>query len=129
MELANTVVDTTCSVYEYHSVPGKRPWALKHNSQFWSARALTWDQNSIRLYRSCYRGPLKCGTSVLTREWVPARDTMVHVAMYTGGPVFIPVLMNVPPFEEWAKNLNFVHQTIIGASLSEPHINGNELRE
>ena len=55
----------------YRSVPGKRPWALKHNSRFWPAWALTQDQNSIRLYRSCYSDPLKCGT------WALARDTMV----------------------------------------------------
>ena len=31
-----------------------------YNSQFWAAWALTRDQNSIRLYRSCYSGPMKC---------------------------------------------------------------------
>ena len=58
----------------YRSVPGKCP---KHTSQFWPARALTRDQNPIRLYRSCYKGPLKCGTWALTPEWALARDTMV----------------------------------------------------
>ena len=52
----------------YHSVPGKRSWALKHNLQFWPAWVLTRDQNFIRLYRSCYSGPLKCSTWALTRE-------------------------------------------------------------
>ena len=28
----------------YRSVPGKRPWALKHNSQVWAAWELTRDQ-------------------------------------------------------------------------------------
>ena len=39
--------------------------------------SVTRDQNSIRLYRSCYSDPLKCGTWMLTREWALARDTMV----------------------------------------------------
>ena len=47
---------TTCY---YSSVPGKRPWVLKHNSRFWAAWVLTQDQNSMHLYRSCYSGPLK----------------------------------------------------------------------
>jgi hypothetical protein len=63
--------------YHYRSVTGKRPWALKHYSRFWPAWALTWDQNPIRLYRSCYSDPLKCGTWALTREWALARDTTV----------------------------------------------------
>ena len=62
---------------KYLSVPGKRPWALKHNSQFWPAWALTREQNSVHLYRSCYSGPLKYSTWVLTREWALARDTTV----------------------------------------------------
>ena len=61
----------------YRSVPGKRPWALKYNSQFWPTWALTWDQNSIRLYRSSYSDPLKWGTWALTWEWALAWDTMV----------------------------------------------------
>ena len=60
-------------MYVYRSVPGKRPWALKHNLRFWTAWALTQDQNSICLYRSCYSGPLKCGT------WALAQDTTVIV--------------------------------------------------
>ena len=32
------------------SVLGKRPWVLKHNSLFWPALVLSWDQNSIHLY-------------------------------------------------------------------------------
>ena len=65
----------------YRSIPGKHPWALKRNSWFWAAWALTRDQNSIRLYRSCYSGPLKCSTWVLTWEWVLARDTTVCVCV------------------------------------------------
>ena len=57
----------------YHSVPGKCPRALKHNSRYWPAWALTRDINSIRLYRSCYIDPLKCGTRVLTQ------DTTVYI--------------------------------------------------
>ena len=64
-------------VSKYRSVLGKRPWALKHNSQFCPTWALTRDQNSIRLYRSCYIDPLKWGTWALTREWALARDTTV----------------------------------------------------
>ena len=67
----------------YRSVPGKRPWALKHNSRFWPSRALTWDITSIRLYRSCYIDPLKLGTWVLTREWALAWDTTVSTCAYT----------------------------------------------
>ena len=50
--------------YKIHncSVPGKRPWALKHSSRFWPAWVLTRDIHvhvtSIRLYRSWY-WPLK----------------------------------------------------------------------
>ena len=51
--------------YTYRSVPGRHPWALKHNSQFWPTWVLTQDQNPICLYRSCYSGPLKCGTWAL----------------------------------------------------------------
>ena len=42
--------------YTYHSVSGKRPWALKHkhNSRFQPAWALSRDINCIRLYGSCY---------------------------------------------------------------------------
>ena len=61
----------------YRSVPGKRPWALRHNSQFRPARALTRDITSVCLYGSCNSDSLKFGTWVLTREWVLARDTMV----------------------------------------------------
>ena len=68
------------STYMYCSAPGKRPWALKHNLQFRPAWALTRDQNPIRLCRSCYSAPLKCGTWALTREWALARDTMVHAS-------------------------------------------------
>ena len=31
----------------YRSVPGKCPWAVEHNSQFWPAWAFTQDQNPI----------------------------------------------------------------------------------
>ena len=71
----------TTSILIYCSVPGKRPWALKRNSRFWPAWALTQDQNPIRLYRSCYIDPLKCGTWALTWEWALARDTTVHAAI------------------------------------------------
>ena len=56
----------------YHSVLGKRPWALKYTLRFWPAWVLTWDIISIRLYRSCYIDPLKWGT------WALVRDTMVE---------------------------------------------------
>ena len=52
----------------YRSVLGKCPWALKHNSQFWPAWALTRDINSICLYGSCNSDPLKFGTRALTRD-------------------------------------------------------------
>ena len=55
---------------------------LKHNSQFWPTWALTWDQNPICLYRSCYSGPLKCSTWVLTQEWVLAWDTRIILHYY-----------------------------------------------
>ena len=64
-------------IYTYRSVPGKRPWALKHNLRFWPAWVLTWDINSICLYGSCNSDPLKFGTWALTREWALARDTTV----------------------------------------------------
>ena len=35
----------------YRSVQGKRPWALKHNSRFWPAWALTWDINSMFVWK------------------------------------------------------------------------------
>ena len=63
----------------YRSVPGKCPWALKHNLQFWPAWALTRDINSICLYGSCNSDPLKFGTWALTREWALARDTTVYI--------------------------------------------------
>ena len=49
LTLTHVCVDNSQTVLEHHrslhycSVPGKRPWALKHNSQFWPAWALTWD--------------------------------------------------------------------------------------
>ena len=46
-------------VYIYLSVPGKRPWALKHNLRFWPAWALTRDINSVCLYGSCNSDPLE----------------------------------------------------------------------
>ena len=66
----------------YCSVPGKHPWALKHNSRFWPAWALTRDINSICLYGSCNSDPLKFGTWALTREWALARDTTLHTFKY-----------------------------------------------
>ena len=40
----------TCA---YCSVPGKCPWVLKHNSQFWTIWVLTCEQN-LYTCRSCY---------------------------------------------------------------------------
>jgi hypothetical protein len=58
--------------------PGKRTLALKPNSRFWCAWALTRDINYIRLYRSCYYiDPMKSG--LITQEWVLARDTTLHL--------------------------------------------------
>ena len=53
----NDVIFTFFKIYR--SVTGKRLWALKHNSRFWPAWALTRDIISICLYRSCYIDPLK----------------------------------------------------------------------
>ena len=64
---------------KYRSVPGKRPWALKHNLRFQPAWALTRDINSICLYGSCNSDPLKFGTWALTREWALAWDTTVYI--------------------------------------------------
>ena len=70
-------------------VPGKRPWRLKYNSRyrFWPTWVLTWDQNSICLYRSCYSGPLKFGIWALTREWalVIPLVSWVNVWVFTPG--------------------------------------------
>ena len=84
-----------------HSVPGKHPWVLKHNSQFWPAWALTGSINCICLYRSCYMDPLKCGTWALTREWALARDTTAHTCWYVSFPkiscktVFVPSMFRI----------------------------------
>ena len=43
----------TTSLSKYRNVPGKRLWALKHNSQFWPTWALIQDITLICLYRSC----------------------------------------------------------------------------
>ena len=64
--------------YRVSSVPGKHSWVLKHNSLFWPTWVLTQDQNSVHLYRSCYSGPLKCGTRALTREWALAQYSTVY---------------------------------------------------
>ena len=53
--------------------------SAQHTSLFWPAWALTQDRISIRLYRSCYIDPLKCGTWGLTWEWALAWDTIVHM--------------------------------------------------
>jgi hypothetical protein len=59
-------------MYIYRNVPGKRPWALKHNLQSWPRRYIS----SIHLYRSCYINPLKW-------EWALSRDTtVVFMDMY-----------------------------------------------
>ena len=55
----------------YHSVPE----ALKPHLRFWPTWVLTREQNSIHLYRSCYSGPLKCGTWT----WALTRDTTVLI--------------------------------------------------
>ena len=55
---------------------------FKYNLRFWAAWVLTRDQNSIRLYRSCYSGSLKCGTGGLTQEWALARDTMASILKF-----------------------------------------------
>ena len=60
----------------------KHPWVLKRNLRFWPAWALTWYQNSIRLYRSCYSGHLKCDTWALTWKWVLAQDTTVVAVVH-----------------------------------------------
>ena len=66
-------------IYTVVSWVNTHAWAPKHNLRFWPAWALTRDQNSIRLYRSCCIDPLKWGTWALTREWALAQDTTVHV--------------------------------------------------
>ena len=43
------VVPTATPTFYYHSVPGKRPWALKRNSRFWPVLALTRDINPLTL--------------------------------------------------------------------------------
>ena len=56
---AATLTPWNESMWDYRSVLGKHPWALKHTLRFWPAWALTRDIISIRLYRSCYIDPLK----------------------------------------------------------------------
>ena len=51
----------------YRSVPGKRPWVLKHKL-------------AILARLGAYLGIL-CGTRVLTWKWALARDTMLCVCM------------------------------------------------
>ena len=41
----------------YHSVLGRRPWALKHSPLFQPGRALIWDINCIRLYGAAILTP------------------------------------------------------------------------
>ena len=69
----------------YHTLPGKHPRPLKHNSRFLAAWALTWDINYIHLYRSCYIDPMKWSTWVLARDtshnYGPSRDG--NVKKYT----------------------------------------------
>ena len=43
---------------------------------------ITHNFGPIRLYRSCYSGPLKFGTWALTQEWALAQDTTVVVHQY-----------------------------------------------
>ena len=57
----------TCTCI-YHSVPGKAHGRLNVTCDFGPGLGSI----SIRLYKSCYSGPLKCST------WALARDTMVH---------------------------------------------------
>ena len=65
-----SVVTFTTTVMSWVSAHGR----LNITCDFRPAWVLiiTQDINSIRLYRSCYIDPLKCGT------WVLARDTTVH---------------------------------------------------
>ena len=80
---------------------GKCPWALKHNSRFWPAWALTQNQNSTCLYRTCYIDPLKWGTWALTQEWALAQDNTV-IPLDCGKKLF-PIIMAIqigwPDFE------------------------------
>ena len=58
----NLLLFKVARVHVYHSVPGKCPWALKCDSRFRFAWALTRDINCMHLYGSCYTDPLKFGT-------------------------------------------------------------------
>jgi hypothetical protein len=68
-------------LHTYRSVPGKCPWALKHNSQFWTTWAVTWDITSTCLYKSCYINPLKYGTWALARG--PGDSTVLRRYIHT----------------------------------------------
>ena len=77
VDAAHTLISS--QFWYYHSVPIKRPWALKHKSRYWPTWVLIRDKISIHLYRSCYLDPLNCGTWALTREWASlAWDTTVQ---------------------------------------------------
>ena len=91
------VLNNNNTVY-YNSVPGKRPWALKHNSWFCSEWALTRDITSIILclYGGCYINPLNCVTWALTREWALARDTRVILLLLPSRAYYVNVF-HIPP--------------------------------
>ena len=97
--------------YMYHSVPGKRPWVLKHIGPH--GCMLTRDIASIRLYRSCYIDPLKCAT------WALAQGTTV--CRY-----FIGLKWCTGPFWELWENLSSLVLTTVddsyawGKSQAEP---------
>ena len=59
----------------YHSVPGRCPWLLQHNFVI-LAHVGTY-LGYKHLYGGCYIDSLRCGTRVLTREWVLTWVTMV----------------------------------------------------
>ena len=108
-------------VHVYRSVPGKCSWALNITRDFWPAWALTWDQNSIRLYKSCYynSGPLKCGTWALTQEWALAQDTTVTFS--------IIIIMETATKRE--DNLYYLHRSSqqLPVSRSSRHVEGSRI--
>ena len=106
----------------YSSVPGKCSWALNIPRDFWPAWALTWDQNSIRLYTSCYSGPLKCGTWALTREWALAQDTTITV-------IFSIIIIIMEIATKGEDNLYYLHRSSqqLPVSRSSRHVEGSRI--